>query len=434
VTFGGAVNRPLVAAVAVTLAVQAVTSMAMVAPSVLAPAVASGLGVAPQRIGFFVSAAYFAAMLSGLACGGLIAGLGVWRVCQLSVLLAGAGLALGAAGWLVAMPIAALVIGVGYGLVNPASSHILARATPPGMMALVFSIKQTGVPVGGMIAGAMVPALLLAVGWQPTVLAIALATAAIAIVIEPARRGSESTGSTGAATRSPQATAGSAGALARESVAAGLRRTVLGLGAPIRLVMSARPMRELAAVSFSYATVQLGLFTYLVSFLNLELGYSLVAAGLVFAVAQAAGVVGRIVWGALADRAFGARAMLGLLGVTMSACGLATAFESASWPLAAVVVVSALFGASAVGWNGVYLAEVARRAPAGAVGAATGGTQFFTFLGALIGPPLFGFIASATGQYAWGYAAFSLLPLAMGVWLLVVRGEALDPHPAGGDA
>jgi MFS family permease len=427
---GGAVNRPLVVAVAITLAVQAVTSMAMVAPSVLAPAVAPVLGVAPQKIGLFVSAAYLAAMLSGLACGGLIARFGVLRVCQLSVLLAGAGLVLGAAGWLVATPLAALVIGVGYGLVNPASSHMLARATPPGMMAFVFSIKQTGVPLGGMIAGALVPALLLGIGWQATVLALALATAAPALVIEPERRRNEPAGA-GAA---PQSPAERASVAARPPSGVGLRRTVLALGGPIRLVLSERPMRELAAVSFSYATVQLGLFTYLVSFLNLELGYTLVAAGLVFAVAQGAGVVGRIVWGALADRAFGARMMLGLLGVTMSACGLATAFESASWPLAAVVVVSALFGASAVGWNGVYLAEVARRAPPGAVGAATGGTQFFTFLGALTGPPLFGLVASATGYYSWGYAAFSLLPLATGAWLLVARADADVPQRAGGDA
>ncbi|MCX7891727.1 MAG: MFS transporter, partial [Burkholderiales bacterium] len=156
---GGTGRLRLPVAVAVTLAVQAVTSMAMVTPSVLAPAVAPALGVAPQAIGLFVSAAYLAAMLSGLACGGLVAALGVLAVCQVSVLAAGAGLALGAAGWVVAMPVAALVIGGGYGLVNPASSHILARATPPGMMALVFSIKQTGVPIGGMVAGALVPTL-----------------------------------------------------------------------------------------------------------------------------------------------------------------------------------------------------------------------------------------------------------------------------------
>ncbi|MCX7893916.1 MAG: MFS transporter, partial [Burkholderiales bacterium] len=265
------------------------------------------------------------------------------------------------------------------------------------------------------VAGALVPTLLAAIGWPAALVVVAAVTAAVALPIEPLRRrGGER--ERGAAQTQP--------AVPPELARGALRRAIAGLGAPIRLVLAEPPMRELAAVSFSYATVQLGLFTYLVSFLNLEIGYTLVAAGLVFAVAQAAGIVGRILWGALADRLLGARVMLGLLGITMSACGLAAAAAGPAWPLAAVAAMSALFGASAVGWNGVYLAEVARRAPAGAVGAATGGTQFFTFLGALAGPPLFGLVAAATGRYAWGYAAFSALPAAMGAWLLLVRRAA----------
>lgn len=37
-----------------------------------------------------------------------------------------------------------------------ASSHILARSTPPQRLPLVFSLKQTGVPLGGALAGAVV--------------------------------------------------------------------------------------------------------------------------------------------------------------------------------------------------------------------------------------------------------------------------------------
>jgi len=83
-----------------------------------------------------------------------------------------------------------------------------------------------------------------------------------------------------------------------------------------------------------------------------------------------------------------------------------------------LVLLGTLYGASAVGWNGVYLAEVARRAPDGQVGAATGGTQFFTFFGALSGPPVFAGLVWLTGGYKWGFAVFALLPLAVGVRLL----------------
>jgi MFS family permease len=73
--------------------------------------------------------------------------------------------------------------------------------------------------------------------------------------------------------------------------------------------------------------------------------------------------------------------------------------------------------------EGVYLAEVARRAPEGQVGVATGGTQFFTFLGALAGPPLFAASVSATGEYGSGFAVFAVLPMLAAVLLLVRRNR-----------
>jgi TRAP-type mannitol/chloroaromatic compound transport system permease large subunit len=42
-------------------------------------------------------------------------------------------------------------------------------------MALVFSIKQTGVPVGAMMAGALVPTMMLNIDWQMSLLVVALA-------------------------------------------------------------------------------------------------------------------------------------------------------------------------------------------------------------------------------------------------------------------
>jgi MFS family permease len=157
--------------------------------------------------------------------------------------------------------------------------------------------------------------------------------------------------------------------------------------------------------------VQLVFITYFVSYLNLELGYSLVTAGLVYACAHASGIAGRVAWGAVADRWVRPRAMLAVLGAVSSACGLLVAMSSAAWPLAAIVALAMVYAATAVGWNGVYLAEVARCSPPGQVGTATGGTQFFTFGGAVAGPPLFAAAVSATGSYGWAFAVFAVPPV-----------------------
>ncbi|MBE0626343.1 MAG: MFS transporter [Burkholderiales bacterium] len=387
--------RSVVLPLAITLAVQAITSMAMIAPSVMAPVAATELGVSAQAIGWFVALEYLFAMLTGLACGALIVRYGPVRVCQISVCLAAAGLVAGTGAVLPVVFAAAALIGCGYGLVNPVSSHILARAAPPRMMSLIFSIKQTGVPIGGALAGVLVPPLVLAFGWRWGAVAVALLCLAVALAIQPAR--------------APDATAnrGGGSGSAREFFA------------PLGLVLANPPVLELAVVSMIFGSAQLALIAYFVSYLNLELGFGLVAAGLIYSSAHMAGIVGRITWGAVADRWLSPRSMLGLLGVMMALSGMGVAAFSAHWPLPAVIAVSALFGASAVGWNGVYLAEVARRAPPGRVGAITGGTQFFTFIGALAAPPIFGVVVGLAGNYGKAYFIFCLLPALAGLRLLL---------------
>lgn len=401
--------KPVLVAIAVTLAVQILTATALITPSVIAPAAAGDLGVAPQAIGLFVSAAYCAAMLSGLATGGLIARYGPLAVCQAAVVLAGAGLALGKLAAAAVVPLVALLVGVGYGLVNPVSSHILARHTPPGAMALVFSIKQTGVPIGGAIAGAVVPTLLLAVGWPNALPLLGAVCILAAFALVPAR----------GVLAEPAAAADAAAA--RAPLAFRWRRATDAMIGPIRLVLATPRLRDLAAASLGYASAQLVYIAYFVSHLTLQLGLSLVAAGAIYAFGHGAGIVGRIAWGAVADRWLSPRATLAAIGVVSAACAALTALFSAAWPLAAVGAVAMAYGASAVGWNGVFLAEVARSAPAGQVGAATGGTQFFTFGGALLGPVIFAAAVSITGSYAWGFALFAAVPLVIALRLFFVR-------------
>jgi MFS family permease len=201
------------------------------------------------------------------------------------------------------------------------------------------------------------------------------------------------------------------------------RLRLRSFAAPVAEVWANRPILELAAVSGVYSAIQISFLTYLVSYLKLELGYSLVAAGVVFAVAQISGAAGRVLWGVVADHLLKPRSVLAGLGLVMIVCGGALASLNPAWPPAAVLAVCVLYGATAVGWNGVFLAEVARLAPDGRVAYLTGGTQFFTFAGVLIGPPLFGAIASATGTYGAGFVVTAALPLLVVVPMLARRGS-----------
>jgi MFS family permease len=395
----------LVAAIGVTLAVQSLTAMALAVPSVLAPVAAGDFDVAPAAVGRWVGFSYMVAMFAGLAGGTFVGRYGPARMLQIAVLGVALGLVTGAGAHLPLLFLCGALLGAAHGLVNPASSAILAIASPPRIRSMVFSIKQTGVPLGGAVAGILVPGLLLWMSWQAAVLALALGASVLLAVVAPYRRVYDTA-------RKPE------------------RLHILAFAAPVAEVWANRPIRELGVVSAVYSAIQISFITYLVSYLKLELGYSLLAAGLVFSAAMSAGVLGRVLWGALADHVFEPRSVLAALGLVMALCGFAVASFTAAWSAAAVLTVCLLYGATAVGWNGVFLAEVARLAPEGRVAFLTGGTQFFTFAGVLIGPPLFGAIVSLTGSYGNGFVATAVLPL-FAVVAMLARGrtEATGASP-----
>ena len=190
-----------------------------------------------------------------------------------------------------------------------------------------------------------------------------------------------------------------------------------GLAGPLRLVFSQRSLAVLAGVSFLFSITQVSLTTYMVTYLHEDLSMSLIVAGFILAVAQMAGVVGRLLWGYISDRLLGPIKMLACLALLIGVCALITPLLKHMGTYWLILIVLSIFGSCAIGWNGVYLAEVARQAPTGQASIATGGTLSMTFLGVVVGPPLFGLIASITGSYGAAFAALTL-PVMVCLWLL----------------
>jgi nitrate/nitrite transporter NarK len=301
-----------------------------------------------------------------------------------------------------AVLLGALLLGLGYGPATPASSVILARTAPPHMLALMFSIKQTGVPLGTAIAGAAVPGLVLALGWQGAAVSIGVCCLLLAIALVPIRAQYD-------AARNPAAPV-----------------SIRSAFAPVALVMRDRTLLELSLVSFIYGGMQITLLAYLVSFLVESFSLSLVLAGMVMAASQLTSVAARIAWGVFADRVATRRATLGLLGLGMGLTAITAVATSPSWPLWALFAFAMAYGATAVGWNGVFLAEIARRAPPERISDATGGSAFFTFLGVVVTPPLFHAVLNATSSYGLTYALFGVPAFAAGLRLLLTAKIARD--------
>ena len=376
-----------------TLVIQAMVSMALLTLPVMAPVVAQDLQVSPALAGIYVSMTYAGAMVASLMGGATVNRWGAIRVSQWGLMSCAAGLLLCAVPWFPAMGLGAVLIGLGYGPITPASSHLLARTTPKHQMSLVFSLKQTGVPLGSLLAGALVPPLLLVLNWHASLAVVAAVCVACAAMAQSLRAELDND-----------------------------RQSDLPMRwgswiQPLRLVLSHRSLYTMAACSFMFSMVQLSLTTYLVTFLHDDLSYALIAAGLALSATQLGGMAGRIAWGYVADRWLGARRMLLLLAGLMALGALATTTLTQDTSQWLVMVILVTFGASAIGWNGVYLAEVARRAPPGMASLATGGTLAFTFLGVVIGPPIFGALSTGFGTYRAGFTSLMVVASVSGLLL-----------------
>src|SRR5690606_2260966 len=166
---------------------------------------------------------------------------------------------------------------------------------------------------------------------------------------------------------------------------------------------------------------------YLVTYLHDSLAYSLVVAGVLLSLAQAAGVAGRLLWGWCADRYLGAAMMLATLALLMAAGVIILAFLPAGAPVLLVGLALMVLGAAAVGWNGVYLAEVARQAPPGKASLAPGGALTCTFLGVVLGPPLFGAMAALLGSYRTAFVLIVIPAVLFGLLLATQRYRFLPP-------
>lgn len=387
-----------VVALGTTLWMQSVASFLNQSLPIVAPLLTAGAGLAPERVGNLSSLSSLGSVIFLLFGSPILARFGPVRMLQAGAVISATGLAVASLGWWPALMVAALLLGLGYGPSPPAGSRILAETSPPAHRALIFSVKQAGAPAGGAMAGMIVAPIAAGWGWTAALLvpvAVALGSAA-AIGRVRDRLDTE---------RDPARPIGPAALFDPRSVIA-----------PFLLLKGNGQLLSLTALAFSFAMVQGCLFSFSVTYLVTDRHMPLVVAGLVYACMQVAGVVARIFLGWLADRTGKAAHNLTAQGFVAAAAVVGFAalpVEPALLPAALAATAAGFFGAS---WNGIYLSEVARLAPAGKVSEATSSSTFLTFLGYVIGPSLFSLLVSWTGGY---WVAFLTVAAQLAVMALV---------------
>ena len=379
------------------------TSAISVLPT-LAPEVARTYGIPAVWVGyqFSLTSAFMAVSL--LLLGSASRRWGAGRVIQAGMLLVGIALILMLIPHVVALVGAAIVMGLGYGLVMPANSHLMMRFTPRANLNMVFSIQQTGIPLGAILAATVAPMIAVAFGWRWAVGVLALTVFVLVALIGPQRRAWDDD-------RDPHAR------LPRNPFT----------GAAIAFA-NAR-LRNLSIAGFCFSGAQFCVATFTVVALVEQLGYGLVQAGLMLSLAQASGIVCRLYGGWLADRLNDSITVLVWLAAALALFGFASLWLDDAWPLAVVCVLFAGYGAATVGWPGAYLAEVARLCPPGQVATGTSGSLLFTNAGKTLTPLAFAAIQAHTQSYSTAYGIMGVLGVIGLVALLCAkRATAHDTH------
>ena len=249
-------------ALAATVSMQAMATMAGLTVPVFATVAAEDLGLDPNNVGLYASIIFIGAMTSSLLCGGFVLRYGAIRISQLCLMLAAVGIAMSAGGTLTVLVLSAIVLGIGVGPATPASSHILARHTPAHLRSLVFSIKQTAVPIGGVLAGSIVPILVVYFGWRGAAFGVGVICLVLIVLVQPARRLFD------------------VDLRPRERLFHG------NIISPLILVLKDQALRGPVLASAAYSGLQQAFSVFLVTFLVQGLDMDLVRAGFVLAVAQ----------------------------------------------------------------------------------------------------------------------------------------------------
>ena len=362
-------------------------------PAVIAPAIIMDLRLDPAWIGVYFGLTALSALVAQLGCGSFIVRLGALRVSQISLVMLSAGTALAALGTPLPLVLSAVIGGGGGAVSTPASSHLLSRCASPRYLPLVFSIKQTAVPAGLLVAGVLGPQLTEWMGWRATMLLSAAACAVLVLVLQPLRKIFDTD-------RVPT----------RSFRFSDFRST-------LTVVLATPGLRALSFACLAFNGLQAVFTAYFVIYLT-TIGYTPVAAGFLFSVAVTVAVPGRILWGWIGSSYVAPRLMMAGLALGMAGSAALLALSNAGWPALLVGLIACLLSATALSWHGILLAETARASPEDMRGGVTGGVLSFGQVGALALPLIYSGFLDQTGSYGIGFIVCGLPALLVGVQLL----------------
>lgn len=362
--------------IAMLMGAHVVGTINVVSVLAMAPVIQAALALSATEVGFLMTAYYCGQAMWSLPAGAFVDRIGVGR----TLIGAMVGIALGtivvaSAPSFPFLLLGMLMMGSGYSFTNPSTAKGVFDWFPPRRRATAMGAKQTGVPIGGVVAAGL-GALAATVDWRLILGCVVLLTllfgvACLVLVERQDDAPSE-----------------------RPSPFSGLRE-LLGDMNYGRFVLS----------NLLYNFGQGNFFAFLTLFIRDAAQASQEFASLCLGVAQATSAAARFGWGVVSDTFMKGRrkGLVVGIGIVSAALLVTMPLVTAGWPVAAILLIVAGLGITVASYAGLMQTMSVEAVEPRLTGSAVGYNGISTHLGAIVGAPAFGAIVDATGSYDGGW-------------------------------
>ncbi|NIN52735.1 MAG: MFS transporter [Nitrososphaeria archaeon] len=366
----------------------------------LAPFIVDELRFSHAEIGLLTSAVWLAYVVCGVPGGLLVDRFGIRFSTALGVGVAGTSTML-------FVGVSTVIEGFTYRFISGLGSILTLLTTTVAVIvwfssrerATMMGLKQTGVNIGGILAGLLLPSLAIYYSWRAGFLVsgglgVIVSIFAFLFIRELPQRSK-------------------------------IAETQMPTGKPIGSTLRNRDIVLVSVSAIPIAWAEQAGISFVVLFLAEAHLIDVVTGGILLSLLLGSGAVARVVLGIVSDRVLrGRRKNTFLLCYVLTGIfSVMIAYTPLGTPLWMLAILMAFWGFVAVGWGGLYLTLIGELAGAESTGLAAGFGNLFVCMGAMAGPPIFGFIVDVTGSYPIAWDVVGILCLASIPLIRLVREE-----------
>lgn len=395
-------DKGAVPALAAAFVTQFVAGLGFTTFSLLVSALAVATGLNSRDFGLWVTFFFIGTALSSPATGRLVHWLGGVRLIVFALLGMTAAMLVNLVGAWSATMLAAVLYGLCYGVQGPVGMTVVTERTPPARRGLFLALRHSAQPLGGVIAGRVLPLVMLAWGWQSGIFGtVAVLIAGVLFTLAVPALFRLETVPSGSAVRS-------GGLFAR------MLGTVFGLFA----VPAELRLLWVAGLAFAFNQIAMIIFSYL--YLLEVVGLSPVSAGIFLSNLQIAGLVGRPMFGWICDRTGRSQTVLGIIGLIAAAAILALLnFAEKGMPAWQLFLIAISCGIAGQAWNAVFTTAMSYKVAPERLAELNGRSFAFLSFGWMAGAPFFWTLIEFSGGYEWPFGIILTADLLAAIALLV---------------